>query len=1169
MCDYLKGIKFTILIAVSLVMLVNCTPKNQKKTLFQLLGPEETNINFNNALTSTDTLNVLDFEYMYNGAGVAIGDINNDGLSDMYFSGNQVSGKLYLNKGNLTFEDITDKAGVATTGWSNGVSMSDVNNDGFIDIYVCKGGPRETKEEDKANLLFLNQGDGTFKEVAQEMGIADTGYSIQALFFDYDKDGHKDLYILTNALVDYNRNNTKPIEKKGTATSTDRLYRNNGDGTFTNVSQEAGVTIEGFGLGITVCDINEDLWPDLYISNDFLTNDILYVNNQDGTFTDRVKEYIKHQSYNGMGNDVADIDNDGKSDIMVLDMFPQDNKRIKQTMMKPNYDTYSRNIDVGYAPQFVRNTLQLNNGNGTFSEVGQLTGLHNTDWSWAPLIADFDNDGWKDVFITNGYRRDITNLDFVVYSEQNNAFGEKKIDEKDQLNKLTSLPEVKLHNYIYKNNGDLTFTDMVDEWGFNLPSYSNGAAYADLDNDGDLEIVINNIDDKASIYKNNAIEQRDSTQNNRHFLRVKLTGTQDPTGTKVSLYNDRSSQHQSFSPVRGYLSNVEQAFHFGLGKSIEIDSLKVIWPNGFEQTINGLQANKTVVLNQADAKPASMENSGIKTLFTKTNEALHINYQHAEDNFIEFKWQPSLMRMYNQLGPGLAVGDVNGDNLEDFYIGGSKEKKGGLFLQQADGTFTTKEFGGEEPREDMGLVFVDIDSDGDLDLLSVHGGGVWEMARKDYKDIIYINDGKGNFSSQTLLERESRGSVVRLADVDRDGDLDIFIGGRVVHGAYPTSPKSYLLQNNGGSFEDATEAVFGSDGKLGMISDAIWTDFDDDGWVDMIMVGEYMEIQFLKNKNGKLENITSETGLTNHNGLWNSIVSGDFDADGDTDYIMGNLGLNNDFKVSPEEPLTLYAKDFDENGNIDPLVSCYRNGSEHLIHPRDVLIDQINGMRNRFLDYESYANADMDRTFTQKDLDGAQIFRATNLASTYVENLGNGKFKSTSLPLQAQFSPIYGMQVHDYNADGNLDVLVAGNQFSVEPFMGRYDAFVGLCLLGDGKGNFKIVSTNESGLDISGDAKGMATIQSANGEMGILVAQNSGKLQSYSYGTKMERLRAKPMDAYAIIHLKDGGSFKTEFYYGGSYLSHSSRSVGYDTASTDYIEVVDYRGEKRKIEVQS
>ncbi len=1152
-----------------LAVLVNCTQKNQEKTLFQLVSPEESHVDFNNALTSTDSLNVLDFEYMYNGAGVAIGDINNDGLSDIYFSGNQVSGKLYLNRGNLTFEDITDKAGVATTGWSNGVSMNDVNNDGLIDIYVCRGGPRGTKEEDKGNLFFLNQGNGTFKEVAQEMGIADTGYSIQALFFDYDKDGHKDLYVLTNALVDYNRNNTKPIEKNGTSISTDKLYRNNGDGTFTNVSQQAGVTIEGFGLGVTVCDINEDLWPDLYISNDFLTNDILYLNNQDGTFTNKVKEYIKHQSYNGMGNDVADIDNDGKSDIMVLDMFPQDNQRIKQTMMKPSYDTYTRNINYGYSPQFVRNTLQLNNGNGTFSEVGQLTGLHNTDWSWAPLIADFDNDGWKDVFITNGYRRDITNLDYVVYSEQNSVFGEKKIDEKDQLNKLTSLPEVKLHNYIYKNNGDLTFTDMVKEWGLELPSYSNGAAYADLDNDGDLELIINNIDDKASIYRNNAIEQQDSVQSDKHFLRVKLTGTNDATGTKVSVYKDGLSQHQSFSPVRGYLSNVEQAFHFGLGKATQVDSLNVIWPNGFEQSLKNIQSDKTVVLNQTDAKPMVKENKDVPTLFTKTNETLKIDYQHTEDDFIEFKWQPTLLRMYNRLGPGLAVGDVNGDGLEDFYVGGSKKKKGGLFIQQKDGTFTPKEFGEEEPREDMGLAFADIDSDGDLDLLSVHGGGVWEMARKDYKDVIYVNDGKGNFAIKTLLERDSRGSVVRLADVDRDGDLDIFIGGRVIHGSYPSSPKSYLLKNNNGTFEDATETVFGSEGQLGMISDALWTDFDDDGWTDMIMVGEFMEIQFLKNENGKLVNITSQTGLTNHNGLWNSIVSGDFDADGDTDYVMGNLGLNNDFKVSPDEPLTLYAKDFDENGNIDPLVSCYRNGSEHLIHPRDVLIDQINGMRNRFLDYETYANADMSQTLSSKDLEGAQIFKATNLASTYIENLGNGKFKSKPLPLQAQFSPIYGMQVQDFNTDGYMDVLVAGNQFAVEPFMGRYDAFVGLCLLGDGQGNFKTVPTNKSGLDISGDAKGMVSIQSATGGHNILVGQNSGKLQSYSYGGKLSQVNASTMDSHAIVHLKNGGTYKTEFHYGGSYLSHPSRSLAIDKTVIDYIEIFDYQGNKRKIEIQS
>ncbi|MFD2099094.1 VCBS repeat-containing protein [Flagellimonas iocasae] len=1169
MRDYLKRLKFKIFLIGLIGILASCSEKSQKKTLFQLLDPKESHVDFNNRLTNTDSVNVLEFEYMYNGAGVAIGDINNDGLSDIYFSGNQVSGKLYLNKGNLTFEDITDRAGVSTNGWSNGVSMCDVNNDGFIDIYVCRGGLRGATDEDKRNLLFLNEGDGTFKEVAQEMGIADTGYSIQALFFDYDKDGHKDLYLLTNALVDYNRNNTKPIEVKGEAQSTDLLYHNNGDGTFTNVSQEAGISIEGFGLGITVCDINEDLWPDLYISNDFLTNDILYVNNQDGTFTNKVKEYIKHQSYNGMGNDVADIDNDGKSDIMVLDMFPQDNKRIKQTMMKPSYDTYNRNLDIGYSPQFVRNTLQLNNGNGTFSEVGQLTGLHNTDWSWAPLLADFDNDGWKDVFITNGYRRDITNLDFVVYSKQNGVFGSQKVNEKDQLEKLQSLPEVKLHNYIYKNNGDLSFTDMVDEWGFELPSYSNGAAYADLDNDGDLELVINNIDDIASIYKNNAIEQQDTTSNSRQFLRVKFTGTKDPTGTKVYIYNDGSAQFQLYSPVRGYLSNVEQAFHFGLGKTSQVDSLKVIWPNGNVQTLKEIKSNQTLVLNEGDAQPISNKSRDEKMLFTKMNDALHIDYLHEEDNFIEFKWQPSLLRMYNQLGPGIAVGDVNADYLEDFYVGGSKQKFGSLFIQQKDGTFAPKDLSDEKPREDMGVVFVDIDSDGDLDLLSIDGGGVWEMTRKDYKDVLYVNDGKGNFSPTTLLERDSRGSVVRLADIDRDGDLDIFIGGRIINGAYPTSPKSYVLKNNDGTFEDATQSVFGSDGKLGMISDALWTDFDNDGWMDLIMVGEFMEIQFLKNENGKLVNHTPKTGLTNMNGLWNSIVSGDFDADGDIDYIMGNLGLNNDFKVSPEEPLTLYAKDFDENGNIDPLISCFRNGSEHLIHPRDVLIDQINGMRNRFLDYESYSVADMEHTLSEKDMDGAQIYKATNLASTYVENLGNGKFKSHSLPIQAQFSPIFGMQVNDYNADGHLDVLIAGNQFTVEPFMGRYDAFVGLSLLGDGKGGFTSVSTTESGLDISGDAKGMATISSSDGQQYVVVAQNSGKLQSYSFGNKIKHLMPETMDAYAIVHLKNGSSFKTEFYYGESYLSHSSRSLGYDPSSTNYIEIVDYLGEKRKIEIQS
>ncbi len=1145
----------------------------------------DTHVHFNNQLTSNDTLNILDFEYMFNGGGVGIGDINNDGLQDIYFTGNQVSGALYLNQGDFKFEDITKTACVETTGWTNGVSMSDINQDGLTDIYISKGGPRNTPDANMANLAFINQGDNTFKEMSEKMGIADTGYSIQALFFDYDQDGDDDLYVLTNALVSFNRNVSRHKQVDGQAASTDRLYKNNGDGTFSDVSKEAGITIEGFGLGAKICDINRDGLLDIYVSNDFMTNDILYINNGPSvpktgsanastgavTFTDKISDYVRHQSFNGMGSNIADINNDGLDDIVVLDMMPQDNKRLKQTVGYFSYDKHQRDTDFGYVPQYMRNTLQLNNGNGSFSEIGQLSGIYSTDWSWSPLLADFDNDGLKDIFITNGYRRDVTNLDFIVYGQQASSFGTEAGILKDRLAKLNTLPEVKLPNYMYRNNGDLTFSDTSKPWGITEPSYSNGAAYADLDNDGDLDLIVNNIDDEAFILKNNTIDPADTKIDSAHYIRVRLNGLPNPIGTAIVVHSKGVAQNELFSPVSGYLSTMDNVLHFGLKNGTLIDSLRVTWPDGKTQLLKKLPVDRTLELEYKDGvKVAFKESLFLKTptLFTDITPETQIEYTHEEDDFVDFRTSPTLIHMNSKLGPGLAVGDINNDGFEDFYVGGTEKKPGQLFGQNADGTFSGRQLPNTLSQEDMGTLFLDVDSDADLDLILISGGENPETAKNRYLDRIYRNDGDGNFTESTLLEREDSGSCVVAADYDRDGDLDLFIGGRYMPKSYPQSPKSYMLRNDKGQYTDATSAVFQNEGKLGMITDALWTDFDNDTWIDLIVVGEYMSPRFFHNDKGILKDVSDKTGLENAKGWWNSIAAGDFDKDGDIDYLMGNWGMNSTYKASAEEPISIYAKDFDKNGSLDPLLSCYRQGEEHLIYSRDVLASQITGMKGRFKTYGAYAEAPFKNMFREDELKGAFTLVAETLSSSYVENLGDGRFKMKALPLQAQFAPLFGMKVDDFNNDGNLDVLLTGNFYSTEALVGQYDALVGLCLLGDGKGNFTPVEAAKSGLKIDGDAKGLVSLQSASGHPILLAGQNSGPIEAYIYATNNKIIAVDSNIAYAIIHQKDGSVFKHEFNYGGSYLSQSSRKLMLNPKYVDFVELFSYTGQRKQISLE-
>ncbi|HTE31741.1 MAG TPA: VCBS repeat-containing protein [Chryseolinea sp.] len=1151
------------------IVLLQCTTDKQT-LLFEEAPLSQTHVDFINAITLGDSISVLDFEYLYNGGGVALIDINNDGLQDIYFTGNMVSSRLYLNKGKLQFEDITTLAGVATTKWANGVAIVDINQDGFKDIYVSVGGNRKTPEKDRKNLLFINDHDNTFTESAGSYGLAETGYGIQSAFLDYDHDGDLDMYHLRNAFVSYSRNTSKPKMINGEAASTDKLFRNNGDNTFTDVSKEAGILIEGFGLGVEVCDINEDGWPDVYVSNDFITNDLLYINNRNGTFTNQVANYLKHQTYNAMGCDVADYNNDGKVDIVVLDMLPEDNKRWKLTSRGNTFDEFQNGIRLGYEHQYIRNTLQLNNGNGSFSEIGQLAGIEATDWSWSALLADYDNDGLKDLFITNGYKQDIINLDFVVYGDKNQTMGLSEASAKERQALLNELPGVKIHNYMYRNNGDLTFRDVSQQWGTSKPTYSNGAAYGDLDNDGDLDLVFNNMDEPATIMESKLVQS--NTDSSSNYLRVTLKGSslnREGLGTKVMLSSNGGKQFQYFNPVRGYLSTVEPVLHFGLGNLGTVDSLEVVWPDGKSQLLRGIKANQVLQLDYASAMVSSGATSGKdSTLFHEKNN-LGLDFTQTENAFVDFKLQPAIPHMHSKNGPGITVGDVNGDGLEDVYVGGSLSCTGALFIQRKGGRFERKLMLDSVKREQLGVLFFDADNDGDQDLYTVIGGSENGKTSALYQDILYLNDGSGTFNaSPTSLPTDAQsGSCVIADDYDLDGDLDLFVGGRLTPGEYPMPGGSYLLRNDSKQsvckFTDITQEIDGLK-NIGMVCAALWTDYDNDGWRDLLITGEFMPLTFFHNNKGKLINDTGSTDLKHTSGWWNSISAGDFDGDGDMDYIAGNQGTNSHFHPNEKEPLCIYASDYNGDGRLDPVMSHYVQGEKYISHSRDNLIDQINGMRARFRTYTDYATKTFDEAFLPEELDKAFVICGDRFESSYVENSGNGKFTIRSLPTVAQFSPAFGMVVEDYDGDGFTDVLVAGNSYAPEISSGRDDASVGLYLKGNGKGQLTPVPVAKSGFMADDDGKGMARLITDEGYELIVVGNNSGKLRTYTTANRSKHFFPKMDDVYALVMLSNGKTYKHEFYYGSTYLSQSSRSLAISPALKN-ITIFDAKGNSRNI----
>ncbi|RFS16682.1 VCBS repeat-containing protein [Emticicia sp. C21] len=1187
-----------LLLLLLIPVLFSCRKKTD--TVFTKLPSDQTGIQFSNRITENDTMNIIAFEYVYNGGGVAMGDFNNDDKVDVYFTGNQVANKLYLNKGTdknneLKFTDVTTQANVSGEGkWCNGVAVVDINNDNLLDIYISASVKKVANQ--RANILYVNQGVGkngipTFKEMAADYGIADTTHTTNSVFFDYDNDGDLDLYVLVNQMEDINIPNMyrqKLVD--GTSKRTHRLYRNDWDETkkhpyFTNVSKEEGILMEGFGLGVNITDINQDGWKDIYVTNDFLTNDLLYINvHQDGKhigFVEQAKDYFRHTSYSAMGNDVADINNDGLADIIAVDMMPFTNKRKKMMTMANNYQTFQNNDKYNYTYQYPRNTLQINQGKNPltgkplFSEIGLAAGVAQTDWSWAPMVVDFDNDGLRDILITNGFPKDITDLDFMAYrAEVANLATSSYLSD--------YIPSVKIKNFAFQNKGNFQFEDVSEKWGMAEPSFSNGAAYADLDNDGDLDYIVNNINDSASVYRNNSMQIKPQESN---YLRVKFKGSLPNImglGAMVEIqYNNGQKQVYEHTPYRGYISSVEPVAHFGLGKIQKIDQLKVVWQSGKTQVLKNIKSNQVLSIKESDAaaEPA-VEPKVIPTLFTDISDQLKVPYVHEEDDYIDFNVQKLLPHKLSQYGPAIAVGDVNGDGLEDMFVGGAKYRKGKFLIQNKEGKFNIQdllsgEAGFKKISEDMGVLLFDADNDKDLDLYIVSGSYEFNVGTPSLQDKFYSNDGKGHFTlnEQAIPAFLKSGSCVKAADYDHDGDLDLFVGGRVEPSAYPKPVSSYILRNDTSNgqvkFTDATAQVAANLQNIGLVCDAIWSDYDNDGWQDLVMIGEWMPVTILKNNKGKLEPMAQSGALASKIGWWTSITSGDFDNDGDIDYIAGNLGLNSLMQASDTQPVGMYAKDFNNDGFFDAIPTVFfldEDGvrKEFPFNTRDDLAKQFIQTRQRFQNYAKFSEATIDKILKPEELQGALVLKANWMKSSYIENKGNGLFEIKELPIQAQFAPIYGMVTEDYDQDGNLDVLITGNDFGTELLVGRHDALNGLLLKGDGKGNFAPVLPEASGYCVTGDAKSLVRVKNAKGQALIVTSQNKGDLRFFDYKKPVKSVDVLPNETTAILKLKGGKSRKEELTYGSSFLSQSSRSlvVPADIVS---VELVDNSGKKRVV----
>lgn len=1072
--------------------------KSQESPLFRQLSPKETGIRFSNDIHDSENLNVLAYEYFYNGGGVATGDINNDGLPDIFFTANMESNKLYLNLGDMKFKDITKSAadGLAGRpgGWKTGATMADVNGDGLLDIYVCYSG--KVPDDQRRNQLFINMGNLKFEEKAAEFGLDDKSHGTQAAFFDFDNDGDLDVFLLNHSTRKIDNTELSRYRAEVDELAGNKLYENRNNH-FVDISRQAGITQNPltFGLGITITDIDKDGWQDIYVTNDYNEPDYLYINNHNGTFTESSRQYFRYLAQFSMGVDIADFNNDGFPDVYSLDMLPEDNYRQKTLQIQEKYEHFLLMVNQGITPQYMRNVLQLNNGDKTFSEIAQFAGVSNTDWSWCPLFADFDNDGFKDILVTNGYLRDYTDKDFLRHWGDYKIQKAMKAEPVQLMDLVNAMPETKLNNYIFKNNGNLTFTNQVKQWGLEHPGISSGAVYADLDNDGDLDIVINQLNDPALIYRNTSREK-----GNSNFLSLELKykpANIHALGAKAYIYSQGMMQYQEVNPSRGYLSCLPTILHFGLAKHSIIDSVKIIWPDNTMQVISNVTPNQKLTLQYGtDRKPYNMEEKKKSSLFRKASDYIKYSNKALTEN--DFTRQPLMMFMYSKTSPVIAKGDVNKDGLDDLFISGQETQTGILYIQNANGQFSTVEIGDESQSAISAAAFFDANGDGYQDLYIAKGGyAQYEPETISLQDELYINDGRGNLSlanGNLPVMNESSKACVRPLDFDNDGDVDVFVGGRVIPGKYPLAPKSYLLVNNGQGKFTTAEIPFST---VGMVTDAAWVDADSDGRKDLVICGEFMPVMLFLNKPAGFIDATEKYFGKKETGIWFSLQVADLNGDGKEDIVAGNIGQNSPIHASSKEPATLYYADFDYNGTLDPFLNFYIQGKSYPFVSRSELNDQIPAMRRKFITYKSYANATMENIFSKDELD-----RATKLVATECRSVmffsRNEHFEKKALPPQAQFSVITRTLIKDFNADSKPDILLMGNLSDNRLKMGAIEANYGCVLLNKGNEVFEYLPQNDSGLSIRGDVKS-AGLMKIGGKKILAIGINNSNLLFYEY----------------------------------------------------------------------